>query len=103
MLKEFALRLAHNCGPGEGPFRLGGEEFAVLLADTAIEAGLTRAEALRQVVANAPFNGIGPLTASFGVATVSGAETLASVLKRADRALYLAKDRGRNRVAADPS
>jgi two-component system cell cycle response regulator len=103
VLKEFALRLAHNCGPGEGPFRLGGEEFAVLLADTAIEAGVKRAEALREVVASAPFNGIGPLTASFGVATVRGAETLASVLKRADRALYLAKDRGRNRVAADPS
>ncbi|HEU5296615.1 MAG TPA: diguanylate cyclase [Burkholderiaceae bacterium] len=101
VLKEFALRLAHHCRPGEGPFRLGGEEFAVLLAHTAIEAGLQRAEALRQVVASSPFNGIGPLTASFGVATVRGAETLASVLKRADRALYLAKERGRNRVAAD--
>jgi len=102
VLKEFALRLAHNCRPSEGPFRLGGEEFAVLLADTAMEAGLKRAEALRQVVASSPFNGIGPLTASFGVATVSGAETLASMFKRADRALYLAKDLGRNRVAADP-
>ena len=101
-LKEFALRLARTCRPTEGPFRLGGEEFAVLLADTAMEAGLQRAEALRKVVASAPFNGIGPLTASFGVATFSGAETLASVLKRADRALYRAKDRGRNRVAADP-
>lgn len=101
VLKEFALRLAHNCRPSEGPYRLGGEEFAVLLADTAIDAGLQRAEALRQVVENSPFNGIGTLTASFGVATVSGAETLASVLKRADRALYLAKGGGRNRVAAD--
>ena len=100
-LKEFAFRLAHNCTAQEGPFRLGGEEFAVLLADTAIEAGLKRAEALRKVVERAPFNGIGTLTASFGVATASGAETLASVLKRADRALYRAKDGGRNRVAAD--
>jgi two-component system cell cycle response regulator len=103
VLKEFALRLAHHCRPSEGPFRLGGEEFAVLLADTAIEAGLQRAEALRKVVEKSPFDGIGTLTASFGVATVSGAETLASVLKRADRALYLAKGGGRNRVAADPS
>jgi diguanylate cyclase (GGDEF)-like protein len=103
VLKEFALRLAHNCRPSEGPFRLGGEEFAVLLADTSIEAGMKRAEALRQAVARSPFNGIGTLTASFGVATVGAAETLASVLKRADRALYLAKDRGRNRVAVDPA
>ena len=103
VLKEFALRLAHNCRPGERLFRVGGEEFAVLLADTAIEAGLQRAEALRQVVESSPFNGLGTLTASFGVATVSGAETLASVLKRADRALYLAKGGGRNRVAADPA
>jgi diguanylate cyclase (GGDEF)-like protein len=103
VLKEFALRLAHHCRPGERPFRVGGEEFAVLLADTAIEAGLQRAEALRQVVESSPFIGIGTLTASFGVATVSGAETLASVLKRADRALYLAKGGGRNRVAADPA
>jgi diguanylate cyclase (GGDEF)-like protein len=101
VLKEFALRMAHNCTGSEGPFRLGGEEFAVLLADTAIEAGLKRAEALRKVVESAPFNGIGTLTASFGVATASGAETLASVLKRADRALYRAKDGGRNRVAGD--
>jgi GGDEF domain-containing protein len=50
VLKEFALRLAHNCRPGERPFRVGGEEFAVLLANTAIEAGLQRAEALRQAV-----------------------------------------------------
>jgi diguanylate cyclase (GGDEF)-like protein len=101
VLKEFALRLAHHCRPGERPFRFGGEEFAVLLSDTAIEAGLQRAEALRQVVESSPFNSIGTLTASFGVATVSGAETLASMLKRADRALYLAKGGGRNRVAAD--
>ena len=101
-LQEFALRLTQVCRPSEGPFRLGGEEFAVLLADTAIEEGLQRAEALRQVVARVPVNGIGPLTASFGVATSSDDESLASVLKRADRALYLAKDRGRNRVAADP-
>ena len=103
VLKEFALRMAHNCTGSEGPFRVGGEEFAVLLADTAIEAGLKRAEALRQVVESAPFNGIGRLTASFGVATASAAETLASVLKRADRALYRAKEGGRNRVAADPA
>ena len=103
VLKEFALRLAHHCRPSEGPFRVGGEEFAVLLANTAIEVGLQRAEALRKIVENSPFNGIGTLTASFGVATVSGAETLASVLKRADRALYIAKGGGRNSVAADPS
>jgi len=101
VLKEFALRLAHHCRPGEWPFRVGGEEFAVLLADTALDAGLQRAEALRQVVESAPFDGIGTLTASFGVATVGDAETLTSVLKRADRALYLAKGGGRNRVAAD--
>lgn len=84
--------------------RLGGEEFAALLPETGLEAALQAAERLRVAVADMGLvHGGAPLavTMSLGVAQAAGAEeTLDSLLKRADEALYEAKQSGRNRVAA---
>jgi two-component system, cell cycle response regulator len=77
--------------------RLGGEEFLVILPDTRGDAAATVAEKLREEVAAAP----GPVrvTCSVGVATWDG-ETPDALLRRADEALYAAKDAGRDRVIA---
>jgi two-component system cell cycle response regulator len=77
--------------------RLGGEEFLVLLPDTAGDAAIAVAEKLRMEVAAAP----APVsvTVSVGVATW-GDEDPAELLRRADEALYAAKDAGRDRVLA---
>lgn len=104
------LRNRDCCG------RLGGEEFAVLLPATAADTALQVAERLRAALQRAPHDlyldrgtdkgtekgtntGIG-YTVSIGVATLEPGETVASLLSRADTALYAAKSAGRNRVMA---
>lgn len=82
--------------------RLGGEEFVVLLPETELEAARLLAERLREAIAAQPFahdDTMIPLTASWGVATARAEDKdIDAVLDRADRALYAAKDGGRNRV-----
>lgn len=86
--------------------RMGGEEFLVILPDTDLEGGLQVAERLRACVAEARpvVNDVElQLSISLGVAQLRLAETgAASLVRRADAALYHAKDNGRNRVEAAP-
>jgi two-component system cell cycle response regulator len=78
--------------------RWGGEEFVLLMPQSDIEAARTAAEKLRLAIAEYQFDKIGRLTVSFGVAEFEPQDDLNSLLKRVDDALYLAKERGRNRV-----
>lgn len=82
--------------------RWGGEEFVILMPGTAIEEATLAAERMRQAVAASPArceDKTCPCTASFGVATFTGgAPSLDALLGRADRALYRAKENGRDRV-----
>jgi len=84
--------------------RYGGEEFIVLLPETEIQGALILAERLRQSVADKAIEARGrelSVTASFGVAELTDEfETLQQLINQADRALYKAKDSGRNRVCA---
>ena len=79
-------------------FRMGGEEFVLLLPDTTEEAALGVAEALRKAIAQAPLLDRTPVTVSIGVGGVRPDDTVESWLKDADGAMYAAKERGRNRV-----
>ena len=89
--------------------RLGGEEFAVVLPGADIEAARAAAERMRAAVASLQPDPAGTpraLTVSIGVAVIraAGAESeIASLLTRADAAMYEAKRLGRNRVAVDDS
>ncbi len=80
--------------------RIGGEEFLVLAPDTDVEGARVLAEKLRDAMGRedvAPL--LEPLTASFGVAVIPFHATSGEALvRRADSACYLAKERGRNRV-----
>ena len=82
--------------------RYGGEEFVVLLPDTPLEGAMRVAETLRCDLAAMPVewqNDTLHITASFGVTTAVPGETDArGLIGRADQALYLAKDQGRNCV-----
>lgn len=84
--------------------RLGGEEFCALLPDTGIAGAALVAERMRAVLEEYRFDWQGqrwPLTASFGIAESAPGDThAADVLKRADQALYRAKQQGRNVVQA---
>lgn len=106
VLKEFAARLRRNTRGVDLLCRLGGEEFVIVMPDT--EAGRARqvGERLRECIAAAPFELDGGLrlavTASVGVAAVERpADSPAALLERADKALYVAKRRGRNKVVVN--
>jgi diguanylate cyclase (GGDEF)-like protein len=81
--------------------RWGGEEFAVLLPNTTADMAFVFAEQLRIAIATHPFDGVGTVTCSLGVAQYAG-EVAEAFIARADRALYRGKLGGRNRVEVDP-
>jgi protein-histidine pros-kinase len=93
------VRCVQQAAPaGHTLFRLGGEEFTLLLPQTDEHGAAAAAEALRDALARTPFEPVGVLSASFGVATLHAGDTLDALMQRADAALYGAKAAGRNRV-----
>lgn len=96
VLAELARLLrAHFAGQGLAA-RFGGEEFVVLMPDTALATAELQCDVLRMAVADLPL-GI-PLTIRIGVAAHHHGDTVEQTLARADAALYQAKHQGRNRV-----
>ena len=106
VLKEFSVCLKRNTRGIDLACRLGGEEFVIIMPDTDIARAYQVAERLRATVAASTFP-INPelairVTASVGIGTLERSnDTPETMFKRADNALYAAKRRGRNRVAAD--
>ena len=83
--------------------RFGGEEFVLLMPATALVAGVKLLESLRAAIEACPFHFKGEpvtITASIGVSAFKAGEHSDLVLKKADQALYRAKNAGRNRVEA---
>lgn len=81
--------------------RYGGDEFAIVMQDTPMAAALQHAERLRSVTRDVRLPGSASETAlelSIGIAELQQSEMLDDWLRRADRALYRAKDEGRDRV-----
>ncbi|MBB4097180.1 sensor domain-containing diguanylate cyclase [Sphingomonas kyeonggiensis] len=94
-----AVASAFQTGPNVRAYRLGGEEFVLLLRgdNAAMEAELRR-QAIPMVVANAVPGLDRPVTASMGITPVAGDEGFAEPYERADTLLYEAKRAGRNRT-----
>ncbi|WP_406234341.1 diguanylate cyclase [Isoptericola jiangsuensis] len=83
--------------------RAGGEEFLVLLPGVSVVAAQQTAERLRQAIAGQPFAPVGNITVSLGVAHFPTFHAdVEQALRLADKALYLAKEQGRNRVVVYP-
>jgi two-component system cell cycle response regulator len=85
--------------------RIGGDEFVVVMPDTSIDVAIKVSERLRTRMQDDPFTvtaaGELPVTISIGVAVSDMVETSGSeLLRRADEAMYRAKQAGRNRVEA---
>lgn len=103
VIAEMGALLRGHCNGGRIAGRLGGEEFALVLP-ARLEDARNLAEALRRKFAAAPFVVGGKkasFTATFGVASFGAEDALTDVLARADEALYLAKEGGRDRVACE--
>jgi diguanylate cyclase (GGDEF)-like protein len=83
--------------------RFGGDEFAIILPQADAEGAVLVAERLRRKVEGTHVPGYGPVTASFGLATYpTHATSRDTLVVAADRALYLSKHSGRNRVSLPP-
>jgi diguanylate cyclase (GGDEF)-like protein len=103
VLQETARRLTDAVRPYDGAGRYGGEEFLLYAADCDVERTFAVAERLREAMSAEPMNVAGkPLrvTASFGVSAAAPGQAgdVLALIEAADRALYRAKDLGRNRV-----
>ncbi len=105
VLREFSRRLQENIRGVDLVARFGGEEFFVAMPDVDQTAAADAAERIRRAVEDTPFVMPGEperveVTVSIGVAIACAADTDAeAIIKRADSALYCAKETGRNRVS----
>jgi diguanylate cyclase (GGDEF)-like protein len=104
VLRAVAQTVASTIREVDKAFRVGGEEFAVLLAGTDVAGAMVVAERLRVAIAAAPVEVDDgqrvTVTASIGVALADGTKPSDALLRAADLALYAAKNGGRNRVVA---
>ncbi len=102
VIRWVAATLCRCIRAGDSAFRYGGEEFLVLLPDTTLEGAVSVAESIRGRIEaqhlDFPQPWQVPLTVSLGVAARKRHDDPVSLFKRADRALYQAKQHGRNRV-----
>jgi diguanylate cyclase len=103
VIRMIAEVLRRSIGVDAVAARWGGEEFAVLFELSDRRSAMRQAETVRRALEAARWTRkrdgvpLGEITASFGVAERSAADTIASLTRRADAALYRAKGEGRNR------
>lgn len=98
VLQSLTENISRRLRKTDSLFRLGGEEFVILLPQQKAEAACQLAEMLRQSIASLEDADLPAFTISFGVTQYQPQDDEDSILKRADYALYQAKDMGRNRV-----
>jgi diguanylate cyclase (GGDEF)-like protein len=102
VLLAVAGRLIANLRPYDGVFRFGGDEFLLAFAETDGEEAIGIADRLRasigRMTVHADAAGVLSVTASFGLCMLDREAAIETTIRRADEALYRAKNEGRNRV-----
>ncbi|MFT5588351.1 MAG: diguanylate cyclase (GGDEF)-like protein/PAS domain S-box-containing protein [Bradyrhizobium sp.] len=101
LLRQLTTLLQAKLRSGDTLARLGGDEFGVLLESCATAPALRVAEQLRQVASDFHFvwlDNVFPIGVSIGLVTFGAGVTTPDILRMADSACYVAKDKGRNRV-----
>ena len=101
VLKIIAKSLQKNLRSSDFIARFGGEEFVALMPETSTDEALIVAEKLRKKIEESPFNFKKEpvqITVSFGISEIVEGESIDEVFNRADKALYKAKESGRNQV-----
>ena len=98
VLIEISELLKANVRESDYIGRWGGEEFLIICPETQLDGSIQFIEKLRKKIENYDFSVVGKQTASFGISIYSKEDTIESIIKRADAALYQAKETGRNKV-----
>lgn len=98
ILKEFAEILKNNIRDIDFLGRWGGEEFIIVCLQTDEKGTVALSENLRAKIEEFNFTKVGKITASFGVSTCRKDDDAESIVDNADKALYKAKENGRNQV-----
>lgn len=98
VLIEIACLLQNNLRKTDYVGRYGGEEFIIIFPESVIEEVKKLLESLRLKIANHHFTDIGSKTASFGLTSSKEGDSIETIIARADKALYKAKNSGRNKV-----
>jgi len=98
-LRQVCAIAQHCLRPSDMLGRVGGDEFVALLPGIGMEAALAIAERIRVQVEASELEGALAMTASFGLSQLEGHDGYEALFERADRALYIAKELGRNRAA----
>lgn len=103
VLKAFADIVTKQLRVSDHFARFGGEEFILVLVGAGLEHAVKIAERIRKIVGSYDFSAISPaltLTFSGGVAQIRRKERIEDLISRADKALYIAKNNGRNKIVA---
>ena len=107
-LRFVANMFHHSVRDGDLVARYGGEEFSVIMPGADLSVGIKVADRIRETLAGRELvnrtsgKTLGFVTVSIGVAELQCGETMGSLIDRADKQLYAAKNAGRNRVMPDP-
>lgn len=98
VLRELSNIISNSIKTSDIFARWGGEEFVILLPQTGLEGAYQFAQKLRVLIQEHYFDTVGRITTSFGVGELDSNENKLTFFEKVDKALYLAKNRGRNRV-----
>lgn len=101
LLCDFAQLIRQYSRRGDELFRLGGEEFVLLMPRTDLAGARTHAEHVRQLVQQHLRASDRVVTTSIGVSHILNGETASQWLSRTDRLMYMAKHHGRNQVVCE--
>lgn len=104
VLKILAKAISGRIRENDFLARYGGEEFVLLMPNTTLEAAIDLVEPIREAVADCPFHFKEQqvqITMSFGLALYDQVHSPESIFEKADKALYLAKANGRNRICTE--
>ena len=102
VLVHLAKLLTNNIRQSDMLGRWGGEEFLIFTPQTDYKAACDLAEKLRLLISKENFDIVGEITCSFGVGVYKKEDHSTEMIKRADEALYKAKESGKNRVCCFP-
>lgn len=98
VLKEVANIIKNTIRETDEIGRWGGEEFCIILPNTSLDPAIILIERVRKNIENFDFLTSMKITCSFGIAQINENEDADSLIKKADTAMYLAKNSGKNRI-----